>query len=58
MMDGVKDTIAGSRNLAEVRGGIEGELSKTVTLWGHAAYREGRSSFRAIEAQLGVRMRF
>lgn len=58
VMDGVKDTIAGSRNLAEVRGGIEGELSKTVTLWGHAAYREGRSSFRAIEAQLGVRMRF
>lgn len=57
-MDGVRDEISGSRNLAEVRGGIEGEVSKSVTLWGHAAYREGRSSFRAIEAQLGLRVKF
>ena len=57
-MDGVRDEISGNRNLAELRGGIEGEVSKSVTLWGHAAYREGRSSFRAIEAQLGFRVKF
>lgn len=38
-MDGVRDVISGNRNLAELRGGIEGEVSKSVTLWGHAAYR-------------------
>ena len=58
VMDGVRDEISGNRNLAELRGGIEGEVSKSVTLWGHAAYREGRSSFRAIEAQLGFRVKF
>lgn len=58
VMDGVRDVISGSRNLAEVRGGIEGEVSKSVILCGHAAYREGRSSFRAIEAQLGLRVKF
>ena len=58
VMDGVRGVISGSRNLAEVRAGIEGEVSKSVILWGHAAYREGRSSFRAIEAQLGLRVKF
>lgn len=57
-MDGVRDVISGNRNLAELRGGIEGEVSKSVTLWGHAAYRAGRSDFRSIGAQLGLRVKF
>ena len=58
VMDGVTDEIAGNRNLAELRAGIEGKVSESVTLWGHAAYREGRSSFRSVGAQLGLRVRF
>ena len=57
-MNGVKDTIEGSRNVGEVKAGVEGKLRKNVNLWGSVGYQGGTDGFRNVEALLGAKILF
>ena len=56
--DGVKNTIDGSRNVGEVKLGVEGKLRKNVSLWGSVGYQGGTDGFRNVEALLGAKILF
>ena len=58
VMDGTKDTITGSRNIGEVKVGVEGKVTKNVNLWGAAGYQQGSHGLRNIEALLGAKILF
>ena len=58
VMDGVKDKITGSRNFGEAKFGIEGRISKAVSLWGAAGYEMGSNGLRNAEAQIGAKILF
>ncbi len=58
VMDGVKDTITGSRNFGEVKVGLEGKVSKSVNLWGAAGYQQGSHGLRNVEAVVGAKILF
>ena len=58
VMDGVKDTITGSRNFGEVKLGVEGKVTKNVNLWGAAGYQQGSHGLRNLEALLGAKILF
>jgi len=58
VMNGVKDTITGSRNIGEVKLGVEGKVSKNVNLWGAAGYQQGSHGLRNLEALLGAKILF
>ena len=56
--DGVRNTIDGSRNVGEVKLGVEGKLRKNVNLWGSVGYQGGTDGFRNVEALLGAKILF
>ena len=58
VMDGVKDTITGSRNFGEVKLGVEGKVTKNVNLWGAAGYQMGSHGLWNVEALIGAKILF
>ena len=58
VMNGVKDTITGTRNFGELKVGLEGKLTKSVNLWGAAGYQQGSHGLRNVEAILGAKILF
>ena len=58
VMNGVKDTITGTRNFGEVKLGLEGKVTKNVNLWGAAGYQQGSRGLRNLEAVVGAKILF
>lgn len=58
VMDGVQVTQAGTRNIGEIKTGVEGKLSDRLTLWGNVAQQIGDKSYSNTQAMLGVKYGF
>lgn len=50
--------LAGSRNIGEVKAGVEGQLTKNVTLWGNVAQQVGDKDYSDTSAMLGIKASF
>ena len=50
--------LAGSRNIGEVKAGVEGQLTKNVTLWGNVAQQVGDKGCSDTSAMLGIKASF
>lgn len=57
-LDDQKVSLAGSRNIAEVKAGVEGLLTKNVALWGNIAQQVGDEGYSDASATLGVKASF
>ncbi|MBS7821137.1 autotransporter outer membrane beta-barrel domain-containing protein [Wohlfahrtiimonas chitiniclastica] len=56
--DGVRVDQHGSRNLGEMKLGIEGQVQKNLSVWGDVGYRAGSNSYHDTKVTLGVRYNF
>lgn len=50
--------VAGSRNLGEVKMGVEGQLRNGLRLWVNIAHQEGSRNYRDTTGAIGVKYRF
>ncbi len=57
-MNGVGDTIIGTRNMAEVKTGVKGDISKNLSLAASAAQKFGQKDLRDISGTLDLRYTF
>nr|WP_318382426.1 autotransporter outer membrane beta-barrel domain-containing protein [uncultured Enterobacter sp.] len=57
-MDGTDSIVAGTRNVAEVKVGLESRLNSDVNLWGDISHQAGDHGFSDSQAALGIRYAF
>ncbi|PWW07089.1 autotransporter outer membrane beta-barrel domain-containing protein [Mangrovibacter plantisponsor] len=57
-MDDVTAYSAGSRNIGEVKLGVEGHISQSVDLWGSVTQQVGDKGYSSTQGTLGVKYRF
>lgn len=57
-MNGGNINLAGTRNVCELRAGVEGRLTKNVSLWGNLGQQVGDKGYSDTAAMLGVRVAF
>ncbi|EMH4163446.1 autotransporter outer membrane beta-barrel domain-containing protein [Pluralibacter gergoviae] len=57
-MDGVTARMEGTRNIAEIKTGIEGQLSSSVNLWGSVAQQIGDEKYSDTQAAVGFKYLF
>ncbi|OYQ73939.1 autotransporter outer membrane beta-barrel domain-containing protein [Wohlfahrtiimonas sp. G9077] len=56
--DGVRVDQHGTRNLGEMKLGVEGQVQKNLSVWGDVGYRAGSNSYHDTKVTLGVRYNF
>ncbi|OWF72566.1 type V secretion protein A [Yersinia frederiksenii] len=57
-MDGVTVKQAGAANIAELKLGVEGQLSKKVNVWGNVGQQVGNKGYSDTAVMLGVKYNF
>ncbi|CAI1110713.1 autotransporter outer membrane beta-barrel domain-containing protein [Serratia quinivorans] len=57
-MDGMSEYQSGTRNIGEVKTGIEGQLSPRLSLWGDVGVQVGDKGYSDTSAMLGVKYNF
>ncbi|MDM2737649.1 autotransporter outer membrane beta-barrel domain-containing protein [Citrobacter sp. Ct235] len=57
-MDDINSEVKGSRNIAELKAGVEGQLTKNVTLWGNVAQQIGDNGYSDTQGMLGLKYSF
>lgn len=57
-MNGTRELIKGTRNLGEVKAGLEGQINKNLQLWGNVAHQAGNNSYSNTQAMLGIKYAF
>ncbi|KGA43878.1 outer membrane autotransporter barrel domain protein [Yersinia frederiksenii ATCC 33641] len=57
-MDGMTVKQAGAANIAELKLGVEGQLSKKVNLWGNVGQQVGNKGYSDTAVMLGVKYNF
>lgn len=57
-MNGNNINLAGTRNVGELKAGVEGQLTKDVSLWGNLGQQVGDKGYSDTSAVLGVRVTF
>ncbi|WP_370443450.1 autotransporter outer membrane beta-barrel domain-containing protein [Klebsiella michiganensis] len=57
-LNGVKVTQKGTRNLGEVKVGVEGQITNNVNLWGNISQQVGNKGYSDTSALLGVKVNF
>ena len=57
-MSGVDVEQAGTRNIAELKAGVESQLNRNVNLWGNVAQQIGDAGYSDTSAMLGVKVNF
>ena len=57
-MDDINNDVKGSRNIAELKAGVEGQLTKNVTLWGNVAQQIGDNGYSDTQGMLGLKYSF
>ena len=57
-MDGENVDLAGTRNIGELKAGVEGQLTKNVAVWGNVAHQAGDEGYSDTSAMLGVKASF
>lgn len=58
IMDGVASSVQGTRNIAELKAGVEGSISKNVDLWFGVTQQVGDKSYSDTQGSLGGRYHF
>ncbi|WP_420245791.1 autotransporter outer membrane beta-barrel domain-containing protein, partial [Citrobacter sedlakii] len=48
----------GTRNIGELKAGVEGQLTKNVSLWGNVAQQVGDKGYSDTSAMLGIKASF
>ncbi|MDE7590822.1 autotransporter outer membrane beta-barrel domain-containing protein [Enterobacter bugandensis] len=54
-MDSVRITQAGTRNIGELKIGVEGQLSRNLTAWSNVGQQLGDKGYSTTEAMLGIK---
>ena len=57
-MDHVTTRMDGTRNIAEVKTGVEGQISQNVNLWGDVAQQLGSEKYSDTQASVGIKYIF
>ncbi len=57
-MNGERNAMIGSRNLAEVRIGAEGQLNSNLALWADVGQQVGRNKYSDTRGTLGIKLQF
>ncbi len=57
-MNGYRNSIDGTKNIGELKVGLEGQLSRSLDLWGNIAQQMGDSGYSDTQAILGIKYRF
>lgn len=57
-INGERNFIEGTKNIAEVKIGVEGQLSQRLDLWGNVTQQVGGSGYSDTQAMLGIKYRF
>ncbi|MTD37381.1 autotransporter outer membrane beta-barrel domain-containing protein [Erwinia sp. CPCC 100877] len=57
-MNGERNAMVGSQNLAEVRVGAEGQLNSNLALWTSVGQQVGRNKFSDTRGILGIKLQF
>lgn len=57
-MNGESMSLKGARNIGELKGGVEGQLTKNVALWGNVAQQVGDKGYSDTSAMLGIKVSF
>ncbi|WP_080950057.1 autotransporter outer membrane beta-barrel domain-containing protein [Citrobacter amalonaticus] len=57
-MDDIRNEVKGSRNIGELKAGVEGQLTKNVTLWGNVAQQIGDNGYKDTQGMLGLKYSF
>ena len=57
-LNGENVDLTGTRNIGELKAGVEGQLTKNVALWGNVAQQVGDKGYSDTSAMLGVKVAF
>ncbi|EFD5002045.1 autotransporter outer membrane beta-barrel domain-containing protein [Escherichia coli] len=57
-MDGISDEIIGTRNIGELKVGVEGQLNPRLQLWGNVAQQLGDNGYSDTQGMLGMKYLF
>ncbi|WP_407244618.1 autotransporter outer membrane beta-barrel domain-containing protein [Klebsiella aerogenes] len=57
-LDGVPVKVAGTRNIGELKTGVEAKLNKNVNLWGNIAQQIGDKGYSDTQAMVGFKVNF
>jgi outer membrane autotransporter barrel domain len=58
VMNGVTNYQAGTRNIGELKAGVEGQLGKNLHLWGNVAQQIGDKGYSDTQGMLGIKYAF
>lgn len=57
-LNGEKVNLAGTRNVGELKVGVEGQLNKNVALWGNVGQQAGDEGYSDTAAMIGIKASF
>ena len=57
-MGSIKDEISGTRNIGELKVGVEGQINPRLQVWGNVAQQVGDNSYSDTTAMFGVKYSF
>ncbi len=57
-LNGEKVNLAGTRNIGELKVGVEGQLNKNVALWGNVGQQVGDQGYSDTAAMIGIKASF
>lgn len=57
-MGSIKDEMRGTRNIGELKVGVEGQITPRLQMWGNVAQQMGDNSYSDTSAMVGVKYSF
>ncbi|STE16458.1 autotransporter outer membrane beta-barrel domain-containing protein [Citrobacter sp. wls718] len=58
LLNGERVSLAGSRNIGEIKTGVEGQLTTNITMWGNVGQQLGDQGYSDSSVMLGVKATF
>ncbi|MCU6404276.1 autotransporter outer membrane beta-barrel domain-containing protein [Enterobacter quasiroggenkampii] len=57
-MNGVTSSVSGTKNMLEIKAGVEGKVNQNLNVWGSAGNKFGSDSYSETSAMIGVKYSF
>ncbi|STD24262.1 outer membrane autotransporter [Enterobacter asburiae] len=57
-MDDVSNEMRGTRNIGELKTGVEGQITPQLSVWGNVAQQMGDKGYSDTQGMLGVKYSF
>ena len=57
-MNGVTNYQAGTRNIGELKAGVEGQIGRNLHIWGNVAQQIGDKGYSDTQGMLGIKYAF